>query len=322
MGIMKKSYIIAGVVGTVAIVGISLIVFLPKNTSSDKQTTEDQAVNAAEEGAPADVQTSLPTNNTEAPLDTKTLPSDDPKMKKIEAFLVRSQVSAEFKAMDELLEAQFEQIQDSAHLSPEEMKELENIKKIISSETLEKEYKKGLYEKMTEGELDELNTIYDNPLISDYKKAQLHNQTTEGQKELIEASKNFKAENIPADRMAEIKKIDKYNGNTENTMKMVQNMNEAMGHGAKNDPKKQKENEAFMKSFQSSVEQANHLVIHNITMNHSIGELSSQTQLMAKPVYGKEVGIKNEVLSHATQEMTKMVSETEHRRREEKKNAQ
>lgn len=246
--------------------------------------------------------------------------TDDPKMKQIESVLHHSRVLEEFKAMDDLLNAQFEQIQDSARLSPEDQKELEGLKKLISSEALVAEYKDKLYKEFSEEELKHLDEIYQDPLIAQYKEAQIKNQTPEGQKEILENWKKFNEKDIPADRLEQIRLTDKNTGATKNAVSMMKDMNSAMTpENMRNDPKAQKAQESMLKSIETSLTKANAAVIDSNTKHMSVDEMKAQNGLMGSPVYQKEIGVKQSVLSGAMHKVAAKTNEATHRKVEEKK---
>lgn len=322
---MKKSHII-GIIGVVAVVAAtSLIIFWPKKTTTPgtdqleegaSPASTDQTDGEKSSDASSVNQDAKPTSGASDHAD-----SNDPKMKKIDTFLERSRVLDEFKAMDELLEAQLEQIQDMSNLSAEDREELEKIRDRISAKNLTADYKKSLQENMTEAELDRLNEIHQDAELSRYKQAQVDNQSPEGQKALMEDFKNFKEDSIPKERLDELKQMDKNNRSTDNTLDMISSMGDMMNPGASKDPKKKKENDEMMKGFRSAVERANLAVNYHNTMNSSDSDLKNLNQLMSDGSYKKAGDLKQDILKGRVQEMSQTLSSRTEKARKEKEDS-
>lgn len=295
---MKKSRIIVIVVGVLLLAGLSYFLWSKKKGTSELPADAEPTAESHEEKASDDLQAERPEKlDSKAPSQAPAT-SDDPKMKKIETFINQSRVLDEFKAMDELLEAQLGQIQDAAHLSAKEQEDLENLRKIISSEALLAKYKELIYERFDEKELDHLNEIYQNPLVAKMKDSQVYNQTPEGQKELMEYWKSFKLESLPKERLALLKEMDKGSGGTDNTMKMMRKFGEMNG-GDKNDPKVKKETEKFLETLRPQIEQSFITQLSKIHANNSEADLQNLNKMIKDPVYQKEIGVKAELSNNA-----------------------
>ena len=311
---MKKTYIVSGIIGLAVVVGLAVFLQKKKSNLSHDHTpeitetapSELSSVGKPESGA-------ISAAKSESLAAKAPISAEDPKMKKIDAFLVHSRVLDEFKAMDELLEAQLEQIQDASQLSSAENEELDVLRKIVSSEKLLGDYKKLMHEKFNEQELDQLSQIYQDPLIAKVKEAQVYNQTQEGQKELIDYWKTFKKDSMPKSRQEALRAYDLAMGSSESTVKMIKSFADMSAKGANaNDPNMKKEQESFEKGMRNTVEEANMIQHSKMFADQTDEQISATTKLVANPVVQKENGVKNEVLTEAIKEVsTHLVEQSE-----------
>ncbi len=314
---MKKSYIVGGILGLAVVVGLGVFM---KKKSSEPNLSEDSAIVDADSAHGTTPSSSPKTEDsvsgsqqskaasTVAPVAS----SDDPKMKKIDNFLVHSQILNEFKAMDELLESQLEQIQDAAQLSASDQEELEQLKKIVSSERLLANYKNAMHQNMSEDELNQLNETYQDPAVAQVKDAQVYNQTPAGQKELMEYFKTFKMDSLSADRVAALEAADGALGTQKQTMKMLESMASMGPNGNSKDSK------AMFATMEKTIKQASVMQLSKTFKDKSVEDIKAYTQKVSNPAFQKEVNIKGDTMIGAVKEVSTHVQESQKRHQESK----
>ncbi len=307
----NRSYIIGGIIALVVVIATCLIIFWPKAPTqpSSSQMEEDSGA-LVPESSEGDAS---PTQEGTQPLKSTTpTQGTDLKLKKIEAVFAHARVTDEFKAMDELLEAQLDHIQ-STNLSKEEQEELEKLKKIVNSEALEAKLKQLVSERFDEQELESLNEIYQNPLVSKMKEDQVRNQTPEGQKEMMEYYKQYDESKIPAERMDLIKNYNKVSGNSARTLETIGKMGSLTGNEME-DPKKKAE---ILKTMGPAIEKANNIQQTQLFQNLSTDEIKNLTAFAGNPVFQKFEKAKQDVNNGTIEELTKTVKEGMERKQKE-----
>ncbi len=324
---MKRSYII-GI--SVAMLLALAIIFWPKQaknsenpvsldselaeTSSTKSgTTTDPTTNPAGEHA-----TNL--SNSQQASETKQETAKNPKQEKIDFFVEKSRIIDEFKAMDDLLEAQLGQIADASQLSPEEQAELDQLKEMVSSERLLAEYKKELSEKLSEKEVERLNEIYKDHNMEKLKESEVFHQTPEGQKELMESWKNFDRKNVAADRLAAAEEMDRSSHRSDNTMRMIGRVADMAAKAGGGDPNATaKDSEAFRKQLEKPVRDA--VLIQNLqnTKNMSVADMMNISQKQQDSAMQKEGEVRTSVMERTLDNVAAVAEKNQKDHKKDKK---
>lgn len=215
---MKKSYIIAGVV--ILACALGLIVYLNMKGPSKGAVGSDTNLSTQEEDHGSDTHSEDGHGQTHKTngLDSMGKPAD-PKNQALENVVVNSRIAEEFRLLDEQMEAQYELIKKNA--SPEEIAIFERLSKQLKGDDLLNRFRDVLKEEFSEAELVQLNDIYKNPTYEKFKELESANRTPEGMKAIADFSKNFKMENLPAEKQAALKEYVRSSGAVDNMMKMM-----------------------------------------------------------------------------------------------------
>lgn len=330
---MKRSHIV-GI--SVAMILALAIIFWPKthkgtenpvaSDSEHSETTASKPSNTSEEHAATTGNSSGQehsagtASSTQHTTDTKSQGPKDPKHEKIDFFVEKSRIIDEFKAMDDLLEAQLGQIADASQLSPEEQAELDQLKEMVSSERLLAEYKKELSEKLSESEIERLNEIYKDHNMEKLKEAEVFHQTPEGQKELMESWKNFDRKNVAADRLAAAEEMDRASHRSDNTLKMIGRVADMAAKAGGTDAASAKDSEAFRKQLEKPVRDA--VLIQNLqnTKNMSVADMVSISKKQADAAMQKEGEVRNSVMERTLDNVAAITekNQKEHAKKDKK----
>lgn len=320
---MKKSHIVALLIGLLAIVAIVFAMLTsPKGEEQDladreeieEQEDREEAKNAKyrveikNEGKGKLLQV-RPREDSESSVEAR-------KLKKIESFMNKSRLRDELKAMDDLLAAQLDNIMSSANLSAEEQEELEKMRNMVSSEALEKNYKELMQERFNEEQLDRLNEIHGTEEMKTFNDAKVYNQSPEGQQELMSHFKQFDTNNLPAERVNALRDMDKASGTTENTLKMMSKVSQMTMGDKKDSPEAAKAQEQMEKMMRPMIEKSSMAVLDKNFQNSSFESMKKVSSMMEDPAYQLETQIRQDVVGGTVDKMAEPLEKATKRQQE------
>ncbi|MBI2601794.1 MAG: hypothetical protein HYW48_01955 [Deltaproteobacteria bacterium] len=297
---MKKMYLVGLAVGLVA---VTLLIVMWPRSSVLEDSQESAVVEPAYQmdepmGSSGNMDTepdlSAPKIIDSSALAKATSTVSASKKEKLEKVVHASRIFDEFKAMDELLDIQFDQLLSAQDLSVAEQEEIEKLRNAVSGEKMMENYKQLMNEKFSEEELAQLREIYDKPIVSEAADREVYFQSQEGQKELIEHWKTFKPESVSPDRRKAIENYSKATGNIENTVKMIEKMTGFMSPEGSNAPAP---DAAALAQTRKMIEESTFIKEAKTMENMTVEQISQLTKERSNPVMMKQQEVKQEVIN-------------------------
>lgn len=256
------------------------------------------------------------------------------KNEEVEKFLEKSRIAEDFSAIEGMVDQQVDFIKDMMKLSPEGAGELGDVLgEYLNSEKMTKRYTDLLKERLSAAELEELNTLQQDPMVQFRAEKERYFRTKEGNEEMYEhmMATNKKEEPIPKNKEDIISKMSEKSANqTVETFSQLSNMVETTFGAGQATPKDkspqakelEESSKAAMKEAFLNAEKLKNRKIHE---NTSPEDLKRLYEIEEKSVMKKENDIRNEVikgtlLNPKMLKATSSVMEKETKRKDGEKN--